>query len=157
MLIILWYNIKHIEQMTSGIMLVVDVKTTFMMLWKPFPLSLKTKPLWTLASLNRKDFIFYSMCVTSYTSNVMNFLIEVIIIRGWSHWILLNASTFICLSPSQCNILKLKSCNISIHLPLLPCAFDIVVNHSNGFLSIHRMKWFLRRYCLKCIISHISA
>jgi len=71
--------------------------------------------------------------------------------------LLLKASTFVCLSPHQCNILKLKSCSISIHLPLMPCAYDIVANQSSGLWYVLRMKWFLCSYYLKCIIPHISA
>ncbi len=56
---------------------------------------------------------------------------------------LLRASTFPCFNPGLCKILKLKSCSMSIHLPLLPFAFDTVANYSSGLWSVLRVKWFL--------------
>jgi hypothetical protein len=32
---------------------------------------------------------------------------------------------------------------MSIHLPLLPFAFDTVANYSSGLWSVLRVKWFL--------------
>ncbi len=69
---------------------------------------------------------------------------------------MLKASTFACFSLGLWSILKLKSCSILIHLPRLPCAFDIVTNHSRGLWSVLRVKWFMCRYCLKCM-PHINA
>jgi hypothetical protein len=62
-----------------------------------------------------------------------------------------------CLSPDRCIILKLKSWNMSTHLPLLPCAFYTVARHSSGLWSVRRMKWFLCKYCLKCMTPQIRA
>jgi hypothetical protein len=70
---------------------------------------------------------------------------------------LLKASTFVCLSPGRCTILKLKSYNMPTHLPLLPCASDAVANHFSGLWSVRRMKCFMCKYCLKWITPQIRA
>jgi hypothetical protein len=56
-----------------------------------------------------------------------------------------------------CNIFKIKSCNMSIHLPFLQCASNIVANHSSGLWSVRKMKWFLCKCYLKCMMPHIGA
>jgi hypothetical protein len=70
---------------------------------------------------------------------------------------LLKASAFTCLNPGRCTILKLKSYNMSTHLPLRPCVSNTVANHSSGLWSVHRIKCFICKYCLKCITPQIRA
>ncbi len=55
------------------------------------------------------------------------------LIRLW-----FSASTFVCLDPTWCMILKLKSWRLLIHLPLLPYASKIVTNHSDGLWDYYQ-------------------
>jgi hypothetical protein len=67
--------------------IVVDPKTTGMMLYRLCVLSSNPEPFCLSASLNQEKLPFSHRCVSMRIPDVLDLLTEVIIIPGWSNWI----------------------------------------------------------------------
>jgi hypothetical protein len=120
----------------------------------------------TIFTMNRIDVVVLNMFLLVIWVGTPNSCINLISWISWEKlslsftpfiWFMPSAYVIKCLDPNWGRILKLKSCNMSIHHPLHPYALKIIINNSKGLFLIYSVKWLQWKNWWKCIIPQIRA